>query len=88
MGKLRHREVKNAQDHTINKWPSWDSDLGTLDPCSGFVPSIRQGTLPAFCYKFCILSSTLVPGFSLQSLHGQESHVACPYPIYPKTFTP
>ena len=40
------------------------------------------------CFSLYILSSTLVLGFSLQSLHGQESHVACPYPIYPKTITP
>jgi len=41
MGKLKHRVVKNAQDHTVSKWPSWVSDLGTLVPCSGFVPSLR-----------------------------------------------
>ena len=41
MGKLRHRVVKNAQDHAVSKWASWDSDLGMLVPCSGFVPSLR-----------------------------------------------
>lgn len=85
MGKLRHRVVKNAQDHTVSKWPSWDSDLGTLAPRSGYVcPKIGHTA----CFSLYILSSTLVLGFSLQSLHGQESHGACPYPIYPKTITP